>query len=148
MYAAGCTFVQNLKLANCRNTTQGGCTKSESRPFSYQPLDVPPGFTWITNVGNNVCCDQNTQTKLRVPKGLVCNATVAIYPKSGDCTAGVNATSSMTYGPSTGGSATVGGTITIPLTCLGLTSSQVVSSSRYDVVVTCNSIGAPPECIN
>jgi len=135
-YAAGCTFVQSFKVANCRNTTQQNC--GSLVPFSYQPLDAPiSGFSWSTNVGNT-CCDSGGQAVLNIPAGLECKAIVAVYPKSGDCTGGVNATASVATPVSTG-------TLTVPLNCLGLTT--VVSSSRYDVQIVCNSIGAPANCL-
>jgi hypothetical protein len=138
VYAAGCTFVQNFKVANCRNTTRQTC--GETIPFSYQPLDAPiSGFSWATNVGNT-CCNNGGFAKLNIPAGLECKATVSIYPKNGDCTSGTNATQSVD-------TPVQRGQLTIPLDCLGLVKSQVVASSQYDVQIKCNSIDAPPECL-
>jgi hypothetical protein len=135
VYAAGCTFVEVFSLTDgCRNTTQGTCTG----PFSFQPLTAPPGFTWITNVGSNVCCEVAPAAILKIPDGLECKATFAIYAGPTGCRNQTGAVASNTTGPSEG-------FIDIPLSCLGLTT--VLSQSQYSVTLTCNTIGAPDECL-
>jgi hypothetical protein len=135
VYAAGCTFVTNYKLADCRNTDQAsGCTG----PFSFQPLTAPPGFTWITNVGNNVCCDVAPAAILKIPDGLECKATFAIYAGPTGCRNQTGAVASNTTGPSEG-------FIDIPLSCLGLTTLN--SQAQYSITLSCNTPGAPDECL-
>jgi hypothetical protein len=155
VYAAGCTFVTYFKLANCRNTTQGGRNAGQGvslGPWSYQPFDEFSGltYTYTKNVNGanvpfnvqNTCCSENIKVVVGHP-GLECKATVAIFPGNGECTAGTNATKSKIY-PDPPGSSSLNQT-TVFLDCLGL--SSVVSQSRYSVTLACNTPGSDPSCL-
>lgn len=140
-YALGCTFVQVFSVTGgCRNTTQQtGCTGK----FSFQPLqDAPAGFAFQTNVGSNVCCENGGTAILTIPADLTCRAVFAAYPKNApNCKEDFGAYNSNT-------TTSVGTSLSIPLTCLGLVNGgPQVSSIFYSITVTCNSIGAPDNCL-
>lgn len=134
VYASGCTFVETFNVTGCRNTTQGSCTG----PFRYQPLSSPGGgYTFIQNTGNNVCCDApGNKAVLQMPSGIECAATVSLY--LGNNCGTIAPFDTESYGPSTG-------TLDVFLTCLG--NATVPPNTFYDIVINCNTEGAPDFCI-
>lgn len=136
-YAVGCTGVIVADLASgCRNQPQ------DCDDFAYQPLEGnPPGFTIGTpahpNIGNNVCCDANTQIELVFDSNLQCDVFLDIYDNNGDCGKLENRLNRFLLGQGSSGSL---------LFTLGCQTGKN-PSQKYTIKAFCNSIGAPQECL-
>lgn len=138
-YAAGCTFIIVIDLAGgCRNTDQGNCG-SGFPLYSYHTLkqdNFPTQEYFLTNnVPEGTCCSEDWEPVLHFPEGITCTVTVKIADTP-QCTG--SASDTAVFGPSSDGE------LEFTLSCL--TFGQ--QNYGYTILATCNTTGAPEECLN
>ena len=136
-YAAGCTFIVRVNISGgCRNTDQqSGCL------FGYHSLDVtglPAGYSVSNPIGEGTCCSANHVSTLTYPAGITC--VVAIRFHGGNPCTAANFINALVYGPESDGS------LNITFGCPQI--NPFPPSGRYTINVTCNTTGAPTNCLN
>ncbi len=134
-YAAGCTFVVKLDLSGgCRNTEQ-----ASGADFGYQPLKAtgyPTGYSITNNIAAKTACNAGAVANFNFPAGITCKVVIQFRAPS-KCSG--PSQGALVYGPSPTSP------IQIAFTCV---TPAFPSSTQYTITATCNTTGAPPECLN
>lgn len=134
-YAQGCTFVIDIDLSGgCRNTDQ-----ASGADFGYHTLkkdNLPTGYDILNNIPEGTACNAGHVSQFTFPAGITCIVRIQFNGPS-QCTGTDRGL--LEYGPESDGS------IDIEFTCV---TPSFPSNTQYTVTATCNTTGAPEECLN
>lgn len=135
-YAAGCTFVVVIDLSGgCRNTDQ-----ASGAQFGYHTLktdNLPDGYAIVNNIPEGTACNAGHVSQLTFPDGITCAVTIQ-FAGPPNCSRGGRG--SFTYGPESDGE------LDIEFVCLN--DPTFNPNTQYTIIATCNTTGAPVECLS